>query len=67
MNLSAEHTKILNNTAQICLSKLIGKQNAIIRFVWCCVDKIHLCSSSLKILIPLIEKDDTLEFSVGII
>ena len=67
MKLSSEITIMLHNTTRICLANLTGEQNAIVRFVWCCVDKIFLCTSSLKTLIPLAETNDDIEFSIGII
>lgn len=67
MKRSSEVTIMLHNTTRICRANLTGEQTAITRFVWCCVDKVFLCTSSLKMLIPLVETNDDLEFFVGII
>lgn len=67
MKRSIDVVHLLHMTSRHCLSHLRGEQNAITRFVWCCVDKIFLCTTSLKTLIPQLEQNVNNEFSIGII
>lgn len=67
MTKSTDIAIMLNDTSRNCLAQFMGGQDAMLRFVWCCVDKIFLCTQSLNHLLPLVETNDDIEFSVGII
>jgi hypothetical protein len=67
MTKSTDIAIMLNDTSRNCLTQFTGGQDAMLRFVWCCVDKIFLCTQSLNQLLPLVEANDDIEFSVGII
>lgn len=62
-----KHIVFLKEQSWLCEQQLLGGQDCFKRFIYCCVEKINKCTSALEHLYKLLENDEEIEFSMGII
>jgi peptide methionine sulfoxide reductase MsrB len=67
MDVIKKHIEFLKEQSFFCEEQLLGGQDSFKRFIYCCVEKINKCSFSLKVLYDLLEENEEIEFSIGLI